>query len=489
MAHSPMLSPAALRVYVIAALTFAIGAPPATAAVTLGSDLTSPATASLACEAGSDCTLVPTALPGRLLAAPSDGVVVRWRIRADGTLYRPGKLHVIRPGPGGTYTDVTPADRQPFMSASEGIAMEAVRLPIKQGDLLGLAPATGEIPATERLLVDAAMMTFAWPFQGAARLPDAISPVDLELLFNADVEPDVDGDGYGDETQDHCPRVADLPRGRCAGLLVTASPSSEQLLIGREARYEVVVRSLGTRADGVHVIAGLPPALVSGPLPGNCQAVAERQVECDLGTSASLGNPLSVEIGVHAVARVPMTDGMPGWAVPTLTVRSSSTPLGVQPEPGWVQPLQILAPGRCANAWLAKPEGSRFDATAQGDDMRGDHGRDNFQGNAGDDCLSGGPGDDDLDGGRGVDRLDGGPGTDLLSGGPGNDRLMGSSGRDRLLGDGGRDRLLGGAGRDTIDARDRRADLVSCGGGRDRARVDAVDRVSGCEVVLRPKRK
>ena len=64
------------------------------------------------------------------------------------------------------------------------------------------------------------------------------------------------------------------------------------------------------------------------------------------------------------------------------------------------------------------------------------------------------------------------------------DVITGSRFNDTQRGLGGNDRLRGGLGNDTIDARDGRRDDVNCGAGRhDRARVDKVDRVRGCEVV------
>jgi Ca2+-binding RTX toxin-like protein len=50
-----------------------------------------------------------------------------------------------------------------------------------------------------------------------------------------------------------------------------------------------------------------------------------------------------------------------------------------------------------------------------------------------------------------------------------------------VQGDGGRDVLRGGDGSDFLFARDRRADRVDCGAGRDRLVGDRRDRRSGCE--------
>lgn len=174
------------------------------------------------------------------------------------------------------------------------------------------------------------------------------------------------------------------------------------------------------------------------------------------------------------------------------------------------------------------------------DTLKGGGGYDYLSGDSGNDALDGGAGDDDLSGGTGADRLIGGVGEDsasyggsqydgvtvrldgvandgapsegdmvdvedvygsagndvlvgnglanYLSGGRGNDKLTGAGGTDELYGGSGRDRLAGGAASDTfdggtggdlIDARDGRRDEVRCGGGLDRVRADAVDRIAG----------
>jgi Tol biopolymer transport system component len=77
-------------------------------------------------------------------------------------------------------------------------------------------------------------------------------------------------------------------------------------------------------------------------------------------------------------------------------------------------------------------------------------------------------------------------GHDLVPAGAGADRLSGGRGRDRLFGGPGEDELLGGPGNDRLGAADGEADELSCGPGRDVAKVDAADLVSSdCEVVRR----
>jgi len=49
----------------------------------------------------------------------------------------------------------------------------------------------------------------------------------------------------------------------------------------------------------------------------------------------------------------------------------------------------------------------------------------------------------------------------------------------------GRDIVAGGAGTDLIHARDGTRDVIDCGAGFDRVRIDRFDRVRNCELVRR----
>ena len=165
-------------------------------------------------------------------------------------------------------------------------------------------------------------------------------------------------------------------------------------------------------------------------------------------------------------------------------------PGGGTPPPSGGQPPA----GPCAVRQEGTPSGDTLTGTAAGDLILGLGGNDVLRGLGEADCLDGGAGADRLSGGVGDDRLTGGAGADRLNGEAGDDRLTGGAGTDRLVGGGGADRLIGGAGNnryiagsgnDVIDARNGIAEVVSCGPGRDRARVDRRDFAPGCELVSR----
>jgi Ca2+-binding RTX toxin-like protein len=140
------------------------------------------------------------------------------------------------------------------------------------------------------------------------------------------------------------------------------------------------------------------------------------------------------------------------------------------PNAGFGRPTDPLRGGGCATQRLGTSRGETLDGTSAADLIFGLAGNDLIRGLGDDDCLVGGAGRDRLLGGVGFDRLTGGRGGDTLVGGAGVNRYD------------------AGAGNDVVNARNGRAELVSCGSGRDRARIDRRDKVRNCERVKRPRR-
>ncbi|PTL59459.1 hypothetical protein C7Y72_07245 [Paraconexibacter algicola] len=135
----------------------------------------------------------------------------------------------------------------------------------------------------------------------------------------------------------------------------------------------------------------------------------------------------------------------------------------------------------------------RITGTNSADRVIARGGNDAVDGGRGNDCLDGGAGKDNVNGAIGNDRVFGLAGNDALNGGPGVDYLSGGSGNDSINAAFGADKVFGGAGNDFINtATAGKPATVSCGSGRDKARVnpDEVRRSKGCETIstFRPKR-
>lgn len=187
------------------------GVSPARGTVTLGSDLRSPPGSDrwYCSGSGADsppCSFVLTRLPevDRPVKAPFDGVVTHWQVQWAGGPIRlivvrgdlkPGARSILARVGGSAEREVSSSARQDFRT----------RLSIRRGDAVGLqlsVGAYGNAPYSQGTWLE------QWsPPLGAERRPsDSGSDHNYEMLYNATIERDRDGDGFGDVTQDRCPR-------------------------------------------------------------------------------------------------------------------------------------------------------------------------------------------------------------------------------------------------------------------------------------------
>jgi hypothetical protein len=195
-----MAGPAAL-----AAVSFvaAVGGPSeAAASVTIGGDIAVTG-APVQCDPGGGtiCEIAQLSLTGAQTQAPFDGVVVRWRVNgASGPL----ALRVLR-AVGFNHTFVsTSALGTP---ASTAVATFPTRLPIRAGDHVGIEVGpTSAISSTAPSPAGGTAAVWAATPDGSTAAP--LFTGDALFAYNADVEPDADRDGFGDETQDQCPANA-----------------------------------------------------------------------------------------------------------------------------------------------------------------------------------------------------------------------------------------------------------------------------------------
>jgi hypothetical protein len=202
------------------------------AAVTFGSRLVNDP--SFVGCGGAACTLVdavhPTFPNGDPSSdgAPLDGVITVFRIRAQAdaktqVTFRLANIAVQQhPAPDPPTALATAAGTGPITTIEAGPDPQTYtvpgRLPVKKGQHLAVDGSTeSSIYAT-----NGDPDTFVFGGAGAAGGPlvdgegqRGSSGVTEELLVQADIEPDADHDGFGDETQDSCPSQAAVHSGPC----------------------------------------------------------------------------------------------------------------------------------------------------------------------------------------------------------------------------------------------------------------------------------
>ena len=181
----------AARTALVLAAMVLVPATSARADVMIGSTLSAVPDTAPPCQV--TCTLTETDI-----TAPA-GVITRWRVRvgAPATAVR---LQVIR----GSAEVATTAAVTPTENATSEFAS---RLHIAAGDNIGLACCEAGMQVIH---ADTSPLTI---FEPALPSPTAVPTTSTgELLLNADIEPDADSDGYGDETQDNCAGVANDPQ-------------------------------------------------------------------------------------------------------------------------------------------------------------------------------------------------------------------------------------------------------------------------------------
>ena len=267
------------RALALATILTALGPAAAShAATTVGSDLTKAATASV-CTSGVACTYFTgdamTAAP--VAAAPSSGVIVRWRVKSGSSAVGT-RLRTLRAVGGGNYVGVGASDP---VNLQAGITTLPARIPITAGEVIGLDNSTGaKLFASP---VPTAAYFFTPPLAAFAHTPS--KQTSRELLVNADIEADADNDGYGDETQDLCPGDASRQTTCLSNLSISVRPEPAPLTVGRELSFTVKVSNAGpSAAQNVGLTLSVP--FSATPLQvraGRGACAGSYTVSCSLG--------------------------------------------------------------------------------------------------------------------------------------------------------------------------------------------------------------
>lgn len=215
-----------------------------------GSDLQGEgSTPPLPCAAGG-CIKVQKTLNGASTAAPFDGVVVRWRVlngEAGNYIAR-----VMVPNPAATgglntgftvlHSSATESVTAPVPPFSK-ISTFHTRLPIPAGGYVGL-----KVPSltNQGFQASGGAATFVATNDGGDGLTVSGQSHNGTVLYDADIEPDADHDGYGDITQDSCPSSASVHEGSCPSSPPTSTPTARPQITG----FKVVPKSFRVTPGG-----------------------------------------------------------------------------------------------------------------------------------------------------------------------------------------------------------------------------------------------
>jgi hypothetical protein len=156
------------------------------------------------------------------------GVITSWQ-HFGGLTVGSGRLLAWRPAGG---TSLTLAGRSDLESFSAGVVTTfATRIPVSGGELLGL-----RVQTEATCLFDASGPANLYSNNGLGAPDPApgetqnlnMSTMGERINVSATLEPDADGDGFGDETQDQCPGEA----GTQNGCVPDTSPPDTQITKG-----------------------------------------------------------------------------------------------------------------------------------------------------------------------------------------------------------------------------------------------------------------
>jgi hypothetical protein len=230
---------------------------------------------------GQAVTVFSTAAPQSLLPAkvPAAGVVTSWGVNV-GSALAPGVsipvgLKVARPN---LVTKTALVVGEGSGSVSTGANSFDSRIPVQAGDVLG-------ITGTPKLLVCEEPSPGGYlALVAGTPVTESTIPFEEQLEIKggvpifATVEPDADGDGYGDETQDQCPTDAST-QGPCptkAAPTPPPAPTPITLSASAAAKKTFLTVSLTTTAQASVTVTGTVKIGKgkSVKLRGNTQTVA-----------------------------------------------------------------------------------------------------------------------------------------------------------------------------------------------------------------------
>jgi hypothetical protein len=439
--------------------------------------------------------------------APASGVLTRMSFYV-GALTEVSdyvQARTFRRTGGSSATVASQGDRHFISGLPAGVHSYFERIPIAAGDVLGgrfeTSPNVNGTPhvfSTASASDQAGVSAFPGPELGESFTASSESSrrVNMRAMF----EPDEDGDGYGDTSQDLC-LGSPLATGACTGALFGSALQGPYKVAGNTCTYDCLriqtaVAGAPTRAavDGVVVRwrmlaapAGSYRVRVLGPAGGSTYSIlgssaVEPVAASPFGRVTSFETRLPIPAGGY-VALLPakftpqpfrdpplpgstytqVNDGPEGSGTDLGGfVTSTGEPLydaDIEPDAdhdGFGDISQDscatnpAVQGACPAPLAALPifKESTVRCSGKRATIVGSFRKDRLKGTRRADVIAGLAGDDTIKALGGNDLICAGKGHDTIRGGPGKDRLLGEAGVDSLFGGPGNDKLLGGQGKD-----------------------------------------
>ncbi len=235
---------------ILAVVASVFAAPSASAATEVGNDCT-------ATSGSAGITFVQLAkAPGSPLPidAPA-GVVTKWKVNSAVGVPVSQQLVILRPT--GTPNEFLTVAESASVTIANGPNSFETRIPVQAGDRMGAAPGAPGGPIAAGLYcatgnpADSMGVVSGDPAIGSINAFTA-NP-GFQVAISAIVEPDADGDGYGDETQDKCPQLATVQAVPCPLIVLDAIP------VARKGSVTVLVttnNSTSVTVSGAVKVAG-----------------------------------------------------------------------------------------------------------------------------------------------------------------------------------------------------------------------------------------
>ena len=151
--------------------------------------------------------------------------------------------------------------------------------------------------------------------RGDADRRTPIPPTTARTRISATLEPDADADGYGDETQDACPKDEEKQAAPCAtDLAVTHQVTATTVAAGGQLTSNFTITNLGpSKAVNVRLQSPYGQYLFHKSWPANCENLSG-QTFCNLG-DINPGQTITVDglVGAASFVKSPVSESRGGF--------------------------------------------------------------------------------------------------------------------------------------------------------------------------------